>query len=142
MRITILVAAALTFGCTTLADPQSLTGRKELVEVDGRRLPISKGRLPQRDGSQSQYNYILARGHLDLRPDHSFQIYYEHQNSATRQVLARTDQSGTYALAGNRLILEGAPQVHPSGRPNRWEGTIAPAVITIQFNDERLVFRR
>lgn len=137
-----VVVLALAGCATTDVDPRELVARHELIEVNGQALPIDKGPLPGRDGRATPYHYVLARGHLDLRFDRVFEIAYEHINSESGAVLARTTQSGTWSGDGDRLLLEGVPQAVPSGRPNRWIGAIRAETITVRFNDERLTFRR
>lgn len=138
----VAAAAAFAGACSTTDRSRGVAGRYALVEVDGRPLPINKGPLPSRSGGNTPYDYVLAHGYLDLRPDRLFVIYYEHQNSATRQVLARTEQTGTYTLSGTALTLQGMPAVHPSYHPNRWTGTVSRNNVTLRFNDQLMLFRR
>jgi hypothetical protein len=132
------LAALLLAGCETAFVGTPPSGRYELASVNGRALPFDRGSLP--GGPSETCRNLLQSGHLTMDSiARRFEIYSQSRNSCTGQQLPEMSVSGSYLRSAGRLTLE-TPD--PGGSMRRWRAYESGRAITVQFGDERLLFRR
>lgn len=122
-------AALLLAGCETAFVGRAPSGRFALVEVDGRAVPAAAA--PGQGCGPAIHNGWFDLDSLARR----FEIYLQHRDSCSGQVVREIRESGSYLRTGGRLTLE-------TSDARRWIATEGGRTVSLRFDGRRLLFRQ